>query len=148
MILLNELMCLTCVLVLPLYILYNLTHSSVIRKFWSLHKIIIYWSFTTHTGCLWESGYFAPILKLIISTYEICRQEENTQKRWSFTFYNIKYAKLHFGLEMSTIVTNSKVNSAVEVCNCSSYCIFTYFSCSFIDQSLQSWDAIWFLEMN
>ena len=39
---------------------------------------------------------------------------------------------------MSNIVTNAKVNSAVEACNCSSYCIFTYFYCSFIDQSLQS----------
>ena len=49
---------------------------------------------------------------------------------------------------MSTIVTNAKVNSTVEVCNCSSYCIFTFFSYRFLDQSLQSWDAIWFLEMN
>ena len=39
---------------------------------------------------------------------------------------------------MNTIATNTKMNSAVEVCNCSSYCIFSYFSCSFIDQSLQS----------
>ena len=40
------------------------------------------------------------------------------------------------------MLRNAKVNSAVEVFNCPSYCIFTYYSCSFIDQSLQSWDAI------
>ena len=45
---------------------------------------------------------------------------------------------------MITVVTNAKVNSAVEVC--SSYYIFTYFSCSFIGQFLQSWDAMFFLD--
>ena len=35
--------------------------------------------------------------------------------------------------------TNAKVNFAVEVCNCSSYCIFTYFSRSFIGMLFGVW---------
>lgn len=45
---------------------------------------------------------------------------------------------------MNTVVLSAKVNSSIEFCNYSSYCILAYLYCSYIDDSLYGWNVICF----